>query len=83
MFLWCVFGLGLVIGYAAVYFDWMVYAQPFHVADGNGAKAVGIEFILAPAGAVVMGFFVTFRLALGAARRSVAKRGRRSDDGKF
>ncbi len=38
MFLWCVFGLGLVIGYVAVYFDWMVYAQPFHVADGNGAK---------------------------------------------
>jgi hypothetical protein len=72
-----------VIGDAAVYFGWMAYAQQFHVTDGNGAKVVGIEFILAPVGAVVMGFFLAFRLALGAARRSVAKRRRRSNDGKF
>jgi energy-coupling factor transporter transmembrane protein EcfT len=78
VFLWCLFGfgLGLVTGYAAIYFGWIAYSQQFHVADGYGSKILDVEFIWAPAGAVVMGFYLAFRLALGAARRTVAKRRR-------
>jgi hypothetical protein len=71
VFLWCIFGfcLGLAIGYAAIFYGWTAYSEHFHVVDGDGSKIMSVEFAWAPIGAVAMGLFLAFRLALSAARR--------------
>jgi hypothetical protein len=72
VFLWCVFGfcLGLVIGYATIFYGWTAYSEHFHVVDGDGSKIIRVEFEWAPVGAAVMGLILAFRLALRAARRA-------------
>jgi hypothetical protein len=75
VFPWCVFGfcLGLVLGYAAIYWGWIVYSQHFHVADGDGGRTMNIEWLWAPAGATLMGLLLAFRFALGAAWRATRR----------
>lgn len=49
------FVLGVVVGYLAVLFGWIGYAEQFDVGDMDGGKVMGVVFVIAPVGAIVLG----------------------------
>lgn len=49
------FIIGLALGYAAVLFGWIGYAELAGVPDREGGKIMGVAFVLAPAGAIATG----------------------------
>jgi hypothetical protein len=60
------FFAGLIVGYAAVLFGWIAYAELFDVGDMDGGKIMEVAFALAPAGAVVIG--IVLAVAFGRRR---------------
>ena len=64
------FFAGLIVGYAAILFGWIGYADLFDVGDIDGGKIMEVAFALAPAGAVVIG--IVLALAFGRRRPKAA-----------
>lgn len=64
------FIIGLIAGYCAVLFGWVLYTDLFDVGDLGGGKAMGIAFFFAPIGGVIAGFIGAFLLGRFAARRA-------------
>jgi hypothetical protein len=63
------FLLGAVLGYCAVLFGWLGYAEMFDVFDRDGGKIMGIMFGFAPMTALVTGIVGAIWLGRRAARR--------------
>jgi hypothetical protein len=71
VFLWSLLGfaVGLLAGYFLVLGGWLAYAELFQVRDLDGNKIMGVTLILAPLGALVLGFAAAFSFGLRAAWR--------------
>ncbi len=50
-----IFAAATVIGYFVVLFGWIAYAVVFDIADREGSRAMGMVFIIAPAGGAMIG----------------------------
>lgn len=57
-----IFILAVIVGYLAILFGWLAYAELAGVSDREGAMIMGIVFFFAPAGALLIGIaaLVTF-----------------------
>lgn len=65
------FVAGLVVGYCAVLFGWVLYTDIVAVSDMGGGKAMGIAFFFAPLGGLIAGFIGAVWLGTLAGRRAV------------
>lgn len=72
VFLWSLLGfaVGTVVGYAITLFGWIAYADLAAVVDRDGGKIMGVAFVFAPLGGVVLGLLAAFGLGARAAVRA-------------
>ena len=72
VFLWSLLGfvVGTVVGYAIILLGWIAYADLAGVVDRDGGKTMGIAFMFAPLGGVVLGLLMAFGLGARAAVRA-------------